>query len=135
MTEAAVEQLASECPSCGRRFIPRQRFCGHCGLVETSPAAPRRHGIVLSFSRLHRAGAAAVVEAPFTVVLVREEGDGATFTAPLDGNAESIRIGDRVRLDARAWQVENGQDFRAIVVSAAEGGAGAGAASGRVDGG
>lgn len=49
------------------------------------------------------------------MLLVREEGDGATFSAPYEGPDAMLAIGVQVALAVKVWNIENGKTFTAAV--------------------
>jgi uncharacterized OB-fold protein len=112
----AGASLITECPSCGRRFLPSRELCSACLLTRTLPTTPRATARVLSYSILQRAGSSAVIKPPTTIALLREEDDGASFAAPVEGEAAGLMIGETVDVRQRSWAVENGASFTGVVV-------------------
>lgn len=109
----------SECPACGRRYLPARRFCVGCSLIETRPTRLRPTGVVLHRSMLHRAGKEIVTPLPSLIAMIREFGDGATFWAPVEGNMD-IPPGTPVALRTKTWTLPDGSNFTAIVVQPKE---------------
>lgn len=107
--------LATDCPSCGRRFLPPREFCSACLLVRTRPTVVRPTATVLSYSELQRAGSSAVISPPTVIVLLMEEGEGASFAAPLEGDRAGLAIGETVELCERTWAVADGMKFTGVV--------------------
>jgi len=110
---------ASECPTCGRRYVPARRFCVGCSLVETRPTTLRPAGVLLNTSMLHRAGKDIVTPLPSLIAMVREDGEGATFWAPVEGNA-SVPPGTPVTFRTKTWNLAAGGTFEAVVVQPQE---------------
>jgi len=110
-----MSMIPSECPKCGRRYLPARRFCVSCSLVETRPTALRPTGTLLNTSMLHRAGKDIVTPLPSLIAMVRESGDGATFWAPVEGNLP-LAPGAPVGFHTRTWALPEGGEFEAIVV-------------------
>lgn len=108
----------SECPRCGRRYVPARRFCISCSLVENQAKTLRPMGVLLSCSLLHRAGKDVLTALPSLIALVQETGQGATFCAPVEGDATGLRHGDRVALRTRLWPLPDGGSFEGIVAAA-----------------
>ena len=106
---------ASECPQCGRRYVPARRFCVACSLVETQATALRPTGLLLNSSMLHRAGKDIVTALPSLIAMVRESGEGATFWAPVEQNLP-LAPGTPVAFLKKAWSLPDGGTFEAIVV-------------------
>lgn len=101
--------------------MPARRFCIACTLVETRPADLRPAGVLLGWSLLHRAGKDIVTPLPSAVAIVQEEGEGASFSAPVDGDPSSLAPGDRVIFRSKSWPIpDGGGNFDGIVVAAEE---------------
>lgn len=112
---SATVHHAAACPQCGRRYLPPRPYCSACFLVATTPSEPRGAATVLSYSMLLRAGPAALVQTPTMILLLREDGDGASFMAPLEGISDGLRIGDVVTLATRVWPTGSGSTFSGVV--------------------
>ena len=74
---------------------------------------------VLAWTQVHRSRPAAVLDAPYTVVHVREDGPGdgeaAAFNCPLIGDGPEPAIGDSVDLKIANWQLDDDHEFAGVV--------------------
>lgn len=109
----------SECPQCGRRYLPARQFCVACGLVETRPTTLRPTGTMMNSAMLHRAGKDIVTPMPSLIAMVRESGNGATFWAPVEGNL-GLPVGSPVAFRTKSWTLPDGGIFEGIVVAPSE---------------
>ena len=57
-----------------------------------------------------------MIKPPTTIALLREEGDGASFAAPIEGESAGLAIGETVDLQERSWTVDNAATFTGMVV-------------------
>jgi uncharacterized OB-fold protein len=101
------------CPTCGRRYVPARATCSFCGSA-LAASHVRAHARVLAHTRVHRAPRGAVMTAPYVVAWLQEDGDGAVFLAPLDGDG-AVSNGDRIAVEVREWPIEDGGTFAGVV--------------------
>ncbi len=114
------EGLASRCGACGRLFVPARHYCSRCALVPTQPAPVPTDGVLLSVTRVHRAGSRSVLAAPFYVGLVADAPMQSTFLAPVRADSDSPpRIGDHVVISTEGWDLADGEAFVGVVASVA----------------
>ena len=62
-----------------------------------------------------------MLQPPYLVVLLREEGVGATFCAPVIGSGPEPVTGDVVPLTIHEWEVADGEHFSGVVVKTEQG--------------
>ncbi len=74
---------------------------------------------MLGWTRLHRSREAAVFDAPYEVVHVRERWPGgepgAAFTCPLEHSGPPVALGSAVTLRTHIWRLPDGSTFAGTV--------------------
>ncbi|HCV35620.1 MAG: OB-fold domain-containing protein [Acidimicrobiales bacterium] len=89
---------AAECEHCSARYFDRRNACAKCGGVEFSNTRVSNHGVLRSFSIVHRA--APGIPVPYVSALV-ETNDGTTVRSNLvdcPPDPEHVKLGMKVRL-------------------------------------
>jgi len=89
---------AQECGGCGARYFDRRNACAKCGKADFVNARVSNHGVLRSFSIVHRA--APGIPVPYVSALV-ETDDGTTVRSNLidcPADPEHVSLGMKVRL-------------------------------------
>ncbi|HJL89373.1 MAG TPA: OB-fold domain-containing protein [Acidimicrobiales bacterium] len=89
---------AQECVGCGARYFDRRNACAKCGQAEFVNARVSNHGVLRSFSIVHRA--APGIPVPYVSALV-ETDDGTTVRSNLvdcPADPGHVTLGMKVRL-------------------------------------
>lgn len=94
------ELLGGVCKSCGEVLVPPRPACYVCGSRDITVESQPRTGEVYSYTNLYTPPPAFEDEAPYTIAVV-ELDSGARLTGRVDGPAETVDIGDAVRVVAR----------------------------------
>jgi uncharacterized OB-fold protein len=95
---------AAQCKKCGKIFFPPRLVCSGCRGREFAPTRLAQDGAIETFTIIRVAPTGFGDEAPYAVGIIKLD-DGAKLTAQIvDCEPESLKIGDRVRLEFRRVQ-------------------------------
>jgi len=96
---SAGELKLPQCSACGKTHWPAVWRCGECGSWEHEWKSFEFSGTIFSWARTwHEFGAAKEFGLPYVSVVVEiDNANGRRLLGTIAGNAENIRIGDRVR--------------------------------------
>ena len=100
--------LAHQCDSCGARFFDRRNACASCGGRSFSKAQVASHGVLETFSIVHRA--APTIPVPYVSAIVKTD-DGTSVRTNIintPADPEHVTLGMRVALAT----YEAGEDDR-----------------------
>jgi uncharacterized OB-fold protein len=95
---------AAQCKQCGKIFFPPRLVCSGCRGREFSAKTLSPDGVIETFTVIRIAPTGFGDEAPYAVGVIKLD-DGVKITAQIvDCEPESLKIGDRVKLEFRLLQ-------------------------------
>ena len=98
-----------ECSACGKAHWPAVWRCGECGSWEQQWTSFELSGTIFSWARTwHEFGASKEFGLPYVSVVVEiDNAGGRRLLGTIAGNAENIRIGDRVHGEVISVNIED----------------------------
>jgi len=99
---------AAKCTQCGKVHFPPRLVCRGCGNREFSNVTLGNTGTVETFTVIRVAPSGFGDEAPYAVGVVKLDDDVKLTAQIVDCDPETLRIGDRVRMEFRRVQ-EDGE--------------------------
>jgi uncharacterized OB-fold protein len=95
--------LLKHCRDCGRHHHYPRALCPHCGSAALDWAAARGTGTIYSYTVARRpAGPAFKADTPYVVAVIELDEGARLMSNIVTGDVESVRIGQRVRLQLDA---------------------------------
>ncbi|MBI2848071.1 MAG: Zn-ribbon domain-containing OB-fold protein [Chloroflexi bacterium] len=111
--------IGSRCRRCGESFYPRRVVCLNCGSRELEDVALSRTGELWSYTVVTQKAPFALVEAPYTVAVVKLLPEEVPVLTVMDNcDASSLKVGMRVKLKTK--KVGQNAEGKAMVAFAFE---------------